>query len=311
MTVAVYGGIYLGLMIFLIGCVRRVIQYARAPIHLRWELYPVPHEEPGRVAHGGSYFESSDWWTQPRHFNWRGELRAMVPEILFLKGLWEFNRRLWYASFLFHFGLYCTIASVVLVVGQVIMSAEVAGWANGLGGLAIAGLYRATGYAALLLTLAGAAALLWRRMSDVELKNFTSPADIFNLVFFIITYCALGAGYLQRPEGAASVTAIAHGMLTFDVSAEVAPMIGFGLVMASVLIAYIPLTHMAHFIAKYFTYHAVRWDDRANSRGGRIESAVAGYLAFKPNWAARHVGATGEKTWAEIATTNPAQEVRK
>src|ERR1017187_11030341 len=93
MALFVYIAICAGLLLFLIGCVRRVWQYASTPIHLRWELYPVPHEAPDRVAHGGSYFETGDWWTKPQHSNHIGELRVMIPEMLFLKGLWEFNRR--------------------------------------------------------------------------------------------------------------------------------------------------------------------------------------------------------------------------
>ena len=64
MTVAVYAAVYAGLRIFLLGCVRRIMQYARTPIHLRWELYPVPHEEAGRAAHGDSYFEETAWSTK-------------------------------------------------------------------------------------------------------------------------------------------------------------------------------------------------------------------------------------------------------
>jgi hypothetical protein len=50
---------YAAVFVFAVGCIGRVLQYARAPIHLRWELYPVPHETPERVKHGGSYFEES------------------------------------------------------------------------------------------------------------------------------------------------------------------------------------------------------------------------------------------------------------
>ncbi|HTX72193.1 MAG TPA: hypothetical protein VMC79_05150, partial [Rectinemataceae bacterium] len=53
-------------IVFLAGCIVRAIQYAKQPIHLRWEIYPVPHGVPG-------------------------EAKVMIPEILFLKGLWEFN----------------------------------------------------------------------------------------------------------------------------------------------------------------------------------------------------------------------------
>ncbi len=43
---------------------------------------------------------------------------------------------------------------------------------------------------------------------------------------------------------------------------------------ASLLVAYIPLTHMSHMFMKYFLYHKVKWDDAPNRRGGRIEAAV-------------------------------------
>jgi nitrate reductase gamma subunit len=308
MTSATYFAIYLGSVIFLVGSIRRILQYARMPVHLRWELYPVPHEERDRAAHGGSYFESTDWWTRPAHLNVRGEARAMAAEILFLKALREFNRKLWYPSYLFHFGLYSTIATGVLLISQTAIFL-VSGWEAG-GGL-VRTTYRITGYAGFVATLAGAIALLWRRLRDPQLKNYTHPADVANLLFFAATYGVLGVGYLARPAGSAGITAIARGVLTFDLSVYIPPLFGCGLLLASLLVAYIPFTHMAHFIAKYFTYHAVRWDDRSTTRGGRMESTAAEYLSYKPIWAAPHVGATGEKTWAEIATANPAQEVRK
>jgi hypothetical protein len=64
---------------------------------------------------------------------------------------------------------------------------------------------------------------------------------------------------------------------------------------------------MSHFIGKYFTYHSVRWNDRALRPGDRLERKLAEYLAYKPTWAAGHVGADGRRTWAEVATTNPAE----
>jgi hypothetical protein len=68
---------------------------------------------------------------------------------------------------------------------------------------------------------------------------------------------------------------------------------------------------MSHFIGKYFTYHSVKWDDAVNHRGGKFESKIAEYLTYKPTWAAPHVHADGNRTWAEVVTINPAQQVRK
>jgi hypothetical protein len=62
---------------------------------------------------------------------------------------------------------------------------------------------------------------------------------------------------------------------------------------------------MAHFIAKYFTYHSIRWDDMPASRALEMQKTIAKYLAFKPHWSAAHIQADGTKTWGDIATTSP------
>ena len=123
MTIAVYLAIYAGAAMFLAGCLRRILIYARAPLHLRWELYPVPHEDPARAEHGGSYFESAGWWHKPQVFHRCREWMAMFQEIAFLKSLREFNPRLWIPSFLFHGGLYLWIASLILMMAATLPGA--------------------------------------------------------------------------------------------------------------------------------------------------------------------------------------------
>ena len=41
MTIVVYCSIYLSVLVFLIACAVRAIYYARLPLHLQWELYPI------------------------------------------------------------------------------------------------------------------------------------------------------------------------------------------------------------------------------------------------------------------------------
>ena len=65
-------------MIFLLACLARIRMYARAPLHLRWEVYPVPHERPDRAKHGGSRFEEVDWWQKPDRAHLAGELGFMI-----------------------------------------------------------------------------------------------------------------------------------------------------------------------------------------------------------------------------------------
>jgi len=311
MSGVLYAVIYVGVAVFFVACVVRAVMYAKAPVHLRWELYPVPHEDPRRVKHGGSYFESKDWWTEQRHFNLWGELRFMVPEILFLKGLWEFNRRMWFRSFPFHFGLYLLILTVGLLVLGACLSMAAPALLAGTAGTIFHALYVVTGAAGAGLVLLGALGLVIRRMGDPELKIYTTPGDIFNLVFFLATFGVLAAGYLTAGPANPGALEFTKALLTFDTSLAVPGLLAAGLVLGSLLAAYIPLTHMSHFIAKYFTYHSVRWDDTASRKGDKIEKKIAEYLTYRPTWAAPHIGADGTKTWADIATTNPAQGEKK
>jgi hypothetical protein len=64
---------------------------------------------------------------------------------------------------------------------------------------------------------------------------------------------------------------------------------------------------MAHFIAKYFTYHSVRWSDKPNWKDSKLEAKMAECLTYRPTWSASHIAGDGTKTWVDIATSNPTQ----
>jgi nitrate reductase gamma subunit len=311
MTLIVYLLIYGTVLTFLIACIVRSISYANKPIHLRWELYPVPHEEPSRVEHGGSYFESTDWWTKPTHFNLMGELKFMVPEMVFLKGLWEFNRKLWFRSFPFHFGLYLLIGTLALLFVSALIAIFAPAVMENSFGTVLQGLYTIMGLVGIILTILGATGLLIRRITDRDLKNYTVPGDKFNLIFFIIALGLLLLGYITKGPDAPSALAFAQGLLTFDTSIQVSPLLAVGLMLSGLLVAYIPMTHMSHFIAKYFTYHSIRWDDRPTAKNEQIARKIAEVLSFKPTWAAPHMFADGTRTWVDVATTNPTEGEKK
>lgn len=303
--------VYVGAIVFLAGCIRRFLQYSRAPLHLRWELYPVPHEDPARAAHGGSHFEELDWWEHPRRSNLRGELAFMVPEMVLLKGLREFNRKLWLRSFPFHFGLYLMIASAAVLGAAALVSIWQPVWLAGWMGVVSRDFYKYSGLAGGLLVVLGSLGLLIRRLTDDELKNYTAPADLFNLLSFSLILSLLLAGYLMGGPHFPGMLALARGLVTFRPIASLPPLLAAGLILLAALTAYIPYTHMAHFIAKYFTYHSVRWDDAAKPRGGELERKLAEYLTYRPTWSAPHIGADGQKTWAEIAHAQPGPEKPK
>jgi nitrate reductase gamma subunit len=311
-TVLVYGVVCASALVFVAASIARAVQYARAPLHLRWEVYPVPHEAPDRVAHGGSYFERSEWWREPRKTHLAGTLRVMAPEILFLHALRTYNRPLWYRSFPFHFGLYLLFGTATLLFTAALGARLIPGLTVGAVGQLVGSLGAASGVAGVILTVAGAVGLLHRRLTDPALRISTTPGDIFNLLFFIVAIALLGVGYATRPAGSPGMLQLAAGLASWDGALQVPPLLATGIVATALLAAYIPLTHMSHFIAKYFTYHSVRWDDAPMSQTGRRAAALAEYLTLRPTWSAGHIRKPGEApTWAEVVSSNPAQEARR
>ena len=311
MSVLVYVALCTGAVVFAVATVTRAWMYARAPIHLRWELYPVPHEDPEKVKHGGSYFEDKDWWTHKHRYNLAGELRVMVPEMLFLNALREHNRKLWYRSFPFHFGLYILAGTCGLVLAAALAGIVAPAATAGPLGALLHVLYTASGAIGVALALVGAIGLLHRRLTDADLKTYTTAGDVFNLLFFIVAFGVLTAGVVLRSPGDPGVVAVVRGLLTFDATLHVPGLFAAGVVLCALLAAYIPLTHMSHFVGKYFTYHDVRWNDQVNLRGSAIEAKLTEYLTYRPTWSAAHVGADGKRTWADIATTNPWEGAKK
>jgi nitrate reductase gamma subunit len=310
-TLTVYLILTASAVVFVAACAWRVLLFARSPLHLRWELYPVPHEAAERVAHGGSYFEQGEWWRHPRVSNVAGEVRFMVPEMLFLHALRTFNRPLWNRSFPFHFGLYLMAGALVLLCGSILASQ----WPASTVARAISGFLPAlawlSGVVGVVSCMAGAAGLLHRRLTCPALQVSTTPGDIFNLLFFIGALGLLAIGYGVRPAGSPGATAVLAGVLSWNLGVPIPTTFGLGIMSAALLCAYIPLTHMSHFIAKYFTYHAVRWDDEPLVHNAARARTMAEYLAFRPTWSAPHIRAGGSHTWAEIAAADPSREPRR
>ena len=280
-------------------------------MHLRWELYPVAHE--GKRAHyGGSYLEESDWWKKPREVSLLGELKVMIPEILLLVALKEHNPRLWTRSFPFHFGLYLVAACTALMIGAGILSALAPPiMARSVGSLLHLAIFLC-GIGGLILGIGGSFGLLHRRLGKPELRRFAAPADIFNLLFFVVTFGVALATFLLVDRDFAIVPLFVQNLVTFNF----APLPGTGMeaflpsisaTLMAALVAYIPLTHMSHFVGKYFAYHAIRWNDTPNLRGGGEEKAIGELLSRPVSWSAAHIGGDGKKTWADVAT----QEMKK
>jgi nitrate reductase gamma subunit len=297
---------YAAIAVFFAVVLARIVFWVRMPMHVRWELYPVAHEGK-KASYGGSYLETPKWWKEKRHFSLYGEIKAMSMEIFFLVALKESNPKMWLRSFPFHFGLYLiTGASAVMGAASLLIFV----W-PGLGQTWVLSAFQTLtvvlAYLGLLLGLFGAIGLLHLRLFSEDLRDFTTPADIFNLSFFVMTFAVALLTGLLVDQNFGLVSYFMYNLVTFHMAAL--PVGGFDAVMLilsvilfAALLAYIPTTHMSHFIAKYFSYHSIRWDDKPNLKGGDKEDEINGLLTLPVSWKAEHIQGDGKKSWADVAT---------
>ncbi|MGD2068464.1 MAG: respiratory nitrate reductase subunit gamma, partial [Gemmatimonadota bacterium] len=275
------------LAVFAVAFVVRSARLARLPLHLRWELAPVPKDK-DRARYGGSYLEEAEWWRQPRKESKLSELSYMLQEIVFLKALFEHNRRLWWFSFPFHFGLYLLAGVAGLVVfGGLASLVGVGGAVPGL----VSGVTPVLAGAGYALGAVGALGLLVRRLTDPALRSFTTPVALFNLALLVAVFVTGAVAVLSVGDFAGRALALTGGLLTATPPTDLSGPMAAHVVLALVFLAYLPFGQMMHFVAKYFTYHQVRWDDRPLEAGGAIDREVEQLLQQPVTWAGPHVHA--------------------
>ncbi len=288
---------YVLVAVFLVGFVVRSVRLATMPVHLRWELAPIPHEK-GKGHYGGSYLEELDWWTKPREKSLVAEAKYMLLEIVFLKAVWEHNRRLWWFSFPFHFGLYLLVTAAAVMVIAAIGSVTGVAMATAPSVRMVCTIIAAGGYA---LGAIGAVGLLVKRAMDPRLRGFTSPAAVWNLVLLLGVF-ATGLGAVAGTAYFGNVTAYVGALLTANAGAPIPAMTTAHVGLTLLFLAYLPFTKMMHFVAKYFTYHEVRWNDEPMTAGSPMEREVQELLAQPVSWAGPHIHADGKKNWVDLAT---------
>ncbi len=295
---------YLCTASFLVFLVARVVKYMKTPIHVRWELYPVAHEK-GRAEYGGSYFEEFEWWKKPREIDFVNELKEMFLEIILLKGVYQHNRKLWVFSFPFHMGMYLIIAWLGWLTFSVIFALAGMSMVGGFGKFLQVG-NAILGFGGLGLTAVGALGLLYRRISDDNVRRYSTPVEYLNLIFVLASVGTALAYHIGTDPWFGSVAAFMAALFSFSPAMPMSTLFQVEVVLGALLLAYMPLSRMGHFIAKYFLYHDVRWSDEPNMRGSKIEAQVMEAFGFHVNWSAPHI--QSGKTWGEVGTSGMADQ---
>jgi nitrate reductase gamma subunit len=100
----------------------------------------------------------------------------------------------------------------------------------------------------------------------------------------------------------------AASLLTFS-PALPQPLLAFETFWFAVFLLYLPFSRMLHFVAKYFFYHDIMWDDESMKAGSKLEQNVISSLHYKLNWSAPHIAANA--TWLDQVATGQKEEEKK
>ena len=287
--------------VFLAVAIYRTLAIIRLPTHLRCELAPIPHEK-GKAGYGGSFLEEFEWWRQRRHQSRLAPYLYIAVEILSLRGVWKHNPGLWPLSFAFHMGIYLIffmlifgIVSAILIITQV--SPAVLNVFLG-----ITSILAILGY---ILGSLGAIGLLLKRALDPSLRSFNTVSKYFNLAFLGAVF--VSGAYAWSTSGFASeMSLFIRGLVTLDSGLTLSLPLSVHIILALAFLIYLPFTDMVHFIAKYFTYHTVKWNDQPKDE--KMERELRRLMAQPVGWSAAHVAADGKKNWADLTTKKTDDE---
>ena len=298
--------IYITSLFFIIAFTVKAVRYARMPVHLRWELYPVAHEK-GQLT-GGSYLQELDWWKKERQKSLLGELKFMAREGLLFEKCYHNNRGLWYFTYPFHMGLFLLVAWLALLFITALMELNGISFTESASTLTIimSRFTTGVGVTGMVLGIFGCIGLIVKRTVDGQFRLYTSPQDYFNLSFIlIILLSGLVAWYFLDPMFSSGRDFVVS-LLTFSPTASINPVFALGNTLFALFLVYLPFTHMMHGLAKYFTYHKIVWQDEPSIPGGHIGKKVKELIELPVNWSAPHIQ-SGNK-WKEILCYEKEEE---
>jgi nitrate reductase gamma subunit len=288
--------------IFVIVSVYRIVTLAGLPVHLRWELAPVPGERVKGI-YGGSHLEDFEWWRRPRRRWLAGQARYMAAEILLLRGVWRHNRPLWPLSFFLHAGVYLLFLTLLLIIVDAVL---ILTGTPAAGRGAFEGVVSWLALAGYLLGGLGALGLVIIRTFDSDLRPFSTFTSYFNLVLLAAVFTSGAYGWFSGQAFVQDLGLFTRGLVTPAGAAPPAPALAVHAAFFLTFLLYLPVSDMFHFAAKFFTYHEVRWDDRPVTAA--MANKLAEQLGRPVGWSAAHVKAGGGRTWAEVVLEKPDHE---
>jgi nitrate reductase gamma subunit len=278
----------------------KAVQWFKMPVHLRWDLYPVIHEN--NYKYGGSYYEEKDWWTKTRHKNLWRSLGYALKDNFYLGEYFKRDRGYWYVLYPWHlsfiliitFHILCFFGGIAMYFGLAVTPDS----PSAFGRLFYYTIFL-SGVPSFILGTIGSIGLLFRRLSDEGLRLLATPMNFFNYGFFTVVFFSGFYAWAFVDPNFAEYLAYWKGLVTWK-PIELHGGAAAHIIFFMLFLIYLPFTRSFHYISRLFAYFFIRWEDEPNLKGSRLEKKIEGMLGQRVTWAGPHIQ-TG-KTWAEVAT---------
>jgi nitrate reductase gamma subunit len=217
----------------------------------------------------------------------------MAIEILLLRAIWKHNRSLWPFSLTFHTAIYLVALTVLLSIISALMSL---GNVKSELMLDIAWIIAIVGY---IMGILGAVGLILKRLTSADLREYSSLSTYFNLLFLGAIFFTGYMSWLKADNIAEDMSLIIKQTLTLDSAIDVYYPLTIHLGLSMLFLIYLPMTNMIHFIAKYFTYHEIRWDDEPQDT--KMTEEIQGLMKQPVGWSSEHINAEDGKNWTDTS----------
>ncbi len=278
---------------------RKTIQYAKMPLHLRWDLYSIIHQD-GR-GHVGSYYEDLERWTGPHRKRFVKSILFLLKDNFYLGEYFHQNRGYWYVLFPWHVGFLLIItfnALCFFAAFSMVLGLSVSPESPNIVGRILYHSILFAGVGSFITGSFGSMGMILKRLSSRELRAYASPMNYFNYVFLLTLFMSgFCAWYFVDPMFS-EYREFWKGLVTLS-PRDVQLAWAIHIVLVALVKLYLPFTRSMHYIARFFAFLWIQWDDRPNLRGSKIEKNVQKWLNQPVSWSAPHIQ-SGQK-WTDLA----------
>lgn len=269
------------------------------PVHLRWELYPVIHEE--KYPSASSYLEEKDWWLKKRKKKYLRGFFFLLKDYFILSDYAKGKFLYWLGLYPWHMGFILTMFFEFLcfISGlYIIRGGQVSDSSPSIVGTFLYHMTLIIGVLSFLTGMVGSVLIFLNRVFDKSLREYAVLLHYITYgVTFLLFFTGFYSWFFTDPK-LEEYRLFWAGLLSFDFS-RVGLWTAIHIMVYDLFLLYLPYTRWLHYITRFFAFFFIRWDDEPNIPGSSLERKVARLLEKKVTWSAPHIDKG--KSWVDLA----------